>query len=417
MKLYEQQISACFIDSIRDRGVSYDKFLDTTKDARLIFEKICKNKLPLLEQPFFPDYIKEIKESANHIQNNYKNFVVLGIGGSTLNPQAIMGLRPYQDKQKTKVYFIDSIDPYKIEGLLETLDLENTAFLATSKSGGTVETLAQTLLCLTILKQHNISDIGKRFFMISDPIESPMRDLGEEIGATIFEHNPEIGGRYSSLTNVGLLPAAVAGLDIEAIVAGARLFIEEMKTSKTGLAVESASISYLMMEKAPITVMMPYVNRLYAFTTWFRQIWAESLGKDGKGSTPIKAIGTLDQHSQLQLYLNGPKDKYFTLITLKEFTSNHKLEYPINHDSIHYLQNKTLGDINRASQKATADTLINNGCPVRQIILNDMNEMTMGALLIHIMLETIITAGLMGVNAFDQPAVEEGKILARKMLY
>jgi glucose-6-phosphate isomerase len=372
----------------------------------------------LLEQPFFPDFLPEIYQTAQHIRNSFKDMVVLGIGGSTLNPQAILGLLPYQDsaKNSTRVHFIDTIDPHTIEGRLAGLDLAQTAFLATSKSGKTVETLAQTLLCLTVLKARGISDIGRRFFMISDPIDNPLRQLGNEIGATILTHPKDIGGRYSSLTNVGLLPAAVAGLNVEAIIQGSRIFLEHMHADEAGYAVEGAAIAYLMMKTKPMNVMMPYVNRLVPFTTWYRQIWAESLGKNSQGSTPIKAVGTLDQHSQLQLYLEGPKDKYFTLITLQNFASEHALDYPINHPSIHYLQHKTLGDINAASQQATADTLVKNGCPLRQISLKTLDELSMGALLMHFMLETILTASLMGVNAFDQPAVEQGKALARKIL-
>lgn len=419
MKLYDQHIAACFTSEVGTRGIEQNTFDTTLAQAQTAFKHICKKELPLLEQPFSHEVLPEIHQTAKEIRSNYRDLVVLGIGGSTLNPQAIIGLKPHYNfsTSDTQVHFIDTIDPHTIEGILNALDLENTAFLATSKSGKTVETLAQTLLCLTILKKNNISNLGKRFFIISDPIDNPLRELGEEIDATIMNHHPHIGGRYSSLTNVGLLPAAVAGLDIDAIVQGAQMFLEHMHSSDSGYAAEGAAIAYLMMQNnTSMNVMMPYVNRLAAFTTWYRQIWAESLGKEGKGSTPIKAIGTLDQHSQLQLYLQGPKDKYFTLITLKEFPSQESLEYPIQHQSIRYLQHKTLGDINLASQKATADTLVKNGCPLRQIILNTMDETSMGALLMHFMLETILTAELMGINAFDQPAVEEGKVLARNIL-
>lgn len=162
---------------------------------------------------------------------------------------------------------------------------------------------------------------------------------------------------------------------------------------------------------------MPYVDRLANFGLWFQQLWAESLGKNGTGSTPIRAMGTRDQHSQMQLYLDGPRDKLFTLMTLDvagegRLISNALVKEP----QLAYLQRRRMGDLLDAEQRATAQTLVNNGCPMREFQLERLDEEVMGALLMHFMLETIISAGLLGVNAFDQPAVEEGKVLARQFL-
>jgi len=162
---------------------------------------------------------------------------------------------------------------------------------------------------------------------------------------------------------------------------------------------------------------MPYVDRLAYFGLWFRQLWAESLGKDGKGTTPIRAMGTVDQHSQLQLYLAGPRDKLFTLVTLDAAGSGGTVSAAFaEQPALGYLAGRTMGDLLDAEQRATAASLVRQGRPTRILHLARLDEASLGALLMHFMLETIIAADLLGVDAFDQPAVEEGKVLARQYL-
>jgi glucose-6-phosphate isomerase len=162
---------------------------------------------------------------------------------------------------------------------------------------------------------------------------------------------------------------------------------------------------------------MPYIDRLAPFGFWFRQLWAESLGKDGKGTTPVRAVGAVDQHSQLQLYLAGPADKLFTLVTLDQAGTGAAFPPDLAQDgALAYLAGKRLGDLLAAEQRATVTSLLRNGRPTRVIHLARLDEERLGALFMHFMLETIIAADLLGVDAFDQPAVEEGKVLARQYL-
>jgi glucose-6-phosphate isomerase len=162
---------------------------------------------------------------------------------------------------------------------------------------------------------------------------------------------------------------------------------------------------------------MPYIDALGPFGLWFRQLWAESLGKDGTGSTPIRAMGTVDQHSQLQLYLAGPADKFYTLILVPQAGKGARVAPDLAEDqALSYLAGRTMGDLLEAEQRATLETLAANGRPVRALVLPRLDERAMGALMMHFMLETIIAADLLGVNPFDQPAVEEGKRLAREHL-
>ncbi len=254
------------------------------------------------------------------------------------------------------------------------------------------------------------------------PGESPLRRVCERWGVETLMHDPGIGGRYAVLSLVGVLPAMIAGLDAPALRAGAAEVLDATLGAATpadSAPAVGAAISIALVRERGIatTVLMPYADRLAPFGLWFRQLWAESLGKDGAGTTPVRAVGATDQHSQLQLYLAGPRDKMFTLVTLECAGSGPRVAAGMAEDAaLAYLRGRTMGDLMDAEQRATADTLARNGRPVRVLRLARLDERALGALLMHFMLETIIAAGLMGVDPFDQPAVEEGKALARAYL-
>jgi glucose-6-phosphate isomerase len=219
-----------------------------------------------------------------------------------------------------------------------------------------------------------------------------------------------------------LLPALIAGLDAAALRQGAATVLEATLAApapRDAAPALGAAVSIALAERhdIAITVLMPYVDRLAPFGLWFRQLWAESLGKDGKGTTPVRALGVTDQHSQLQLYLAGPPDKLFTLVTLDQAGQGAILPPDLAGDrDLTYLAGRRMGDLLAAEQRATATSLIRNGRPTRRIRLARLDEPALGALFMHFMLETIIAADLLGIDAFDQPAVEEGKVLARQYL-
>jgi glucose-6-phosphate isomerase len=214
----------------------------------------------------------------------------------------------------------------------------------------------------------------------------------------------------------------LAELDVAALRAGAGEALDACLNAATpadSAPALGAAIAVGLQEQRGIatTVIMPYLDRLQHFGLWFRQLWSESLGKDGKGTTPIRAMGTVDQHSQLQLYLAGPADKMFTLVTADVAGMGESVSPDLASDpSLAYLVNKRMGDLLDAEQRATEQSLIRNGRPTRRFHIARLDEKTLGALLMHFMLETIIAADLFGVNAFDQPAVEEGKVIARQYL-
>lgn len=343
---------------------------------------------------------------------SYRDIVIFGTGGSSLGAQMLCAL---QESAPPRLHFLDNIDPHTFTCYFKALDLKKTAFLVVSKSGSTAETLGQFLGLLSRVRAGQV--LPKSVIVLTEPGDRPLRLLAQKHGMTILDHHPQIGGRFSVFSNVGLLPAALVGVDIAQVRAGARSVLDHVKKSTLGLSLPEKSALYFhsLTCTRSTMVMMPYCDRLITFAKWFAQLWGESLGKAGRGTTPVVAVGTVDQHSQLQLYLDGPKDKIFTLLLHKTRGQGDAFpdELVVLDPSLSYFKGKTLGDLFAAEQYATADTLQNNGCPTRLLEIGTIDAHALGALAMHFMLETIFVAALMGVDPFDQPAVEESKILTR----
>ncbi|GGK40192.1 glucose-6-phosphate isomerase [Salinarimonas ramus] len=393
-------------------------------------EEAASGALPLLNMPAATGDLDEIRTHAARIREGASDIVFLGTGGSSLGAQTLAQLKDYavpgvgRLAEGPRVHFMDNLDPISFGRLLERLPLETSRFVAISKSGGTGETLMQTMAVLAALDAAGLP-AGERVTGLSEPRpaggKNALRDLLEPTGAPFLEHHTGIGGRYSVLTNVGLLPAAVMGLDIAAIRAGAADSLQPVLDGAApgeSMIGEGAILAIATaLEEKPIAVMMAYADRLERFTRWYVQLWAESLGKDGKGSTPVAAIGPVDQHSQLQLYLGGPDDKVFTVITTGVAGLGPRIDGALaERGGQPGFAGKTIGDLVAAQGRATADTLAKNKRPVRTIHVDTLDERAMGHLLMHFMLETILAGYGIGVNPFDQPAVEEGKILAKQYL-
>jgi glucose-6-phosphate isomerase len=386
-------------------------------------------KLPLLRLAERRDDIAAILGYAGVLRNGTTDVIFLGTGGSSLGGQtlaqlaghAVPGVGSLRDPPR--VHFMDNLDPESYATLLQRLPLETSRFVAVSKSGGTGETLMQTIAALDAVKAAKL-DPHEHFLGITEPAKpGKPNGLRAMLGAhkiEMMEHDTGVGGRFSVLTNVGLLPAAVCGLDIGAIRAGAGDALAPVLAGKPPAEVPAAmgaALSIALAPAKPIAVLMAYSDRLALLTKWYVQLWAESLGKDGKGTTPIGALGPVDQHSQLQLYIAGPRDKLFTVITGTPAGKGPRMTAELSKlGGEPDFAGKTLGDLVAAQGRATAETLAKNGCPVRTIHLPQVDERHVGELLMHFMLETIIAAHLLGVDPFDQPAVEEGKVLAKKYL-
>jgi glucose-6-phosphate isomerase len=331
---------------------------------------------------------------------NFKDVLILGTGGSSLGGKTLYALAT---QEQPRLHFLDNIDPRTFASLFKKINPSQTGVLVISKSGSTVETLMQLLTCLPHFQKEDAS----HFMVITEPPDNPLRKIAQAHDWFCLDHPEDVGGRYSCFSVVGLVPAILAGLDPLAFRSGAQEVLHHHLTASAPPALEGAAMGLAL--NKPLTVMMPYSDQLDSLSLWYRQLWAESLGKDGKGTTPIRALGTVDQHSQLQLYLDGPKDKFFTLLALKWEGQGEKIHSPHLPEFI----GKTMGDLFAAEQRATYETLLRHQCPTRLITLDSLNEYNLGALMMHFMIETLLTAYLLDVNAFNQPAVEEGKALAK----
>jgi glucose-6-phosphate isomerase len=391
----------------------------------------AEGTLPLLRLPERVDDLSEIRAAAARLKDGATDVVVLGTGGSSLGGQTLAQLAGFNVpgvsalRDPPRMHFIDNLDPFSFETMLARLPLATTRFVSISKSGGTAETLMQTIAALSALKGAGVDPRGC-VLGISEPAKpgkrNGLRDMLENYQVPLVEHDPGVGGRYSALTNVGLLPAAILGLDVGAIRNGASAallpVLDKYEPARVPAAVGAALAVGLSESKGKsISALMAYSDRLERFTHWYVQLWAESLGKDGKGTTPLAALGPVDQHSQVQLFIAGPRDKLFTVVTVGAQGKGPRVDAELAKLCGEAgFAGKTVGDLVAAEGRATAETLAKNGCPVRTLRIDTLDERSLGELLMHFMLETIIAAHLFGIDAFDQPAVEEGKVLAKKYL-
>jgi glucose-6-phosphate isomerase len=382
--------------------------------------------LPLLKLPARRDDLEALKPHVDRFAK-FEHVVVMGMGGSSMSGKTLAALKDRGFgplKGRPKLHFMDNVDPATYAELLARLPLERTGFIPISKSGGTPETLVQLLAVVEGLEAKvGKAGLSERLIAIAEPTDNPLRKLMTKYGATTLDHDPKIGGRYTVFSLVGALPGMIAGVDCAALREGAASVLDPVLAAKDtkGLApaIGAALSVGLSKEKGiNITVMMPYADRLETFAFWYRQIWAESLGKNGTGTTPIRAMGTIDQHSQVQLYLGGPIDKLFTLVIEDTKGQGTKLtpEMLGGDKALDYLSGQTMGDLLLAEADAVAATLAKNGRPVRVIRIPTVDEKVIGALMMHFMLETMFAAELWGVDAFDQPEVEASKVLTRQYL-
>jgi glucose-6-phosphate isomerase len=428
------------IDSAREgrigpHGVAETAYADALARCAGALDRLrsrhADGKLPLLRLPEKADDIPAIRAAAQRLATDATDVVFLGTGGSSLGAQTLAQLGGHAVpgvgllRDGPRLHFMDNLDPDSFASLLARAPLATTRFVAISKSGGTGETLMQTAAALAAVRAAGLSSqLPASFLGISEPVagkRNGLRDLLGE-GVPMLDHDPQVGGRFSVLTNVGLLPAAIAGLDIAAFRKGAAAALAPVLAGRTPAEVPACvgaalAVALAQTRAKSIAVLMAYADRLERFTRWYVQLWAESLGKDGKGTTPIGALGPVDQHSQLQLFIGGPRDKLFTVITVATAGRGPRIDAALAAQAGEPdFAGRTMGDLVAAQGRATAETLAKNGCPVRTIHLDRLDEASLGELLMQFMLETIVAAHLLGVDAFDQPAVEEGKVLAKTYL-
>ena len=403
-------------------GPKLDAAADAIEKAPLGFRKLPHNT----------KLADEVAVMASEIQERCDNFVVVGIGGSALGNIALHSALNHPEynhlvrppRRGPRLFVPDNVDPDRINGLLDALILDETVFNVVTKSGGTAETMSEFL----VFREALIKKLGKErhvehIVITTDPAKGELREIVKKFGYASLPIPPDVGGRFSVLSAVGLLSAAVTGIDIHKLLKGAAEMDALCKRSKKlweNPALTGAALHYLM-DKAKgknIQVMMPYSHALRDVADWFRQLWAESLGKRvdraGKivhtGQTPEKALGATDQHSVMQLYIEGPFDKVVTFLTVDEFNTTCEIPRAFEeYDAVKYLGGHTLNELINAEQRATELALTQSGKPNCAIRLKRVNEENVGALLFLLEMQTAYAGELYNINAFDQPGVELGK--------
>ncbi len=427
--LYRQDISGCLLERIGALGLGAGELGALLERTRPSLDRLrgqhARRSETLLVIAERRDDLRELAPIAEEFRG-LAHVIVLGIGGSSLGGQTLCALadRGYGPRPGSpRLHFMENIDPASFSALFAGIDLARTGVIVISKSGDTLEPLMQLAIVLEALSAVvGSKTAAERTLALTEPKDNALRRLAKRHAMRVIDCDPDIAGRFSVLSNVGVLPALIAGLDAEALRRGAAAALSETLSAKTARAAPAAlgaavSVGLAELHNLRSTVLMPYADGLALFGLWYRQLWAESLGKSGKGTTPIRALGAVDQHSQLQLYLDGPADKMFTLVVLDQAGKGGRVseEFAAGPEFA-YLAGRTMGDLLEAEQRATAETLMQKGRPTRVVWLERLDEERLGALLMHFMLETLIAADLFGVPAFGQPAVEQGKLLARRYL-
>jgi glucose-6-phosphate isomerase len=374
--------------------------------------------------------VEGIRAAAERVRKEFDNFVVLGIGGSALGPvavhQAIRHLHyndlPADRRGGPRFFVEDNVDPERMKALFDVIDPKRTCFNVVTKSGSTSETMSQLLIVFDILKKElGEAGVSSRIVATTDSSKGNLIQIARQYGLQAFEVPDGVGGRFSELCPVGLLPAAVCGIDIAQLLAGAAYMKELCRAGDIwkNPGWMAGLISYISIKKGKnIQVMMPYADSLKYMADWFAQLWAESLGKKytllsetvHAGQTPVKALGVTDQHSQVQLYTEGPFDKVITFLGVENFRERYPIpcgfkEYP----AVAFLGGHSLNELMEAERLATEYAVTKAGKLNQTILLPEVNEFTVGQLIYFFEMQTAACGELLNVNAYNQDGVEEGK--------
>lgn len=381
------------------------------------------------------EYLDEIISYCGNIGKKAESFVVFGIGGSALGPLAVAtsllhlhhNELPREKRNAPKLYVEDNVDPERMTALLDVLDLKTSYFNVITKSGETSETLSQFLILYNMLKAELGEEEAKEHIIVTTTVgKGTLYNIANKEGFKIYDVQKGVGGRFSVLCPVGLVSFAALGFDIKAMLKGAATMAEESANPDImkNPTLMSAYMKWISMKQGKnISVLMPYADSLKFMSDFYCQIWAESLGKevdvDGNkiyaGQTPAKALGVTDQHSQVQLYTEGPFDKVVTFIAVDDYRSSVVIP-DAGIDACDFLKGHTMNELINAERKATEFALKKAGRSNFTIYMPTVNEETIGELLMYFMYDTAFAGALLNIDAYNQPGVEEGKKATFAML-
>lgn len=434
IRLYYKNVTADVIGA--EHGITPAQFDDLGRETAPLISQLNQQRAAgetaYRDLPYNEKYPADVKQLVGELEGRCENFVVLGIGGSALGNIALQtALNPYMynldDAQRggrPRLFVFDNVDPVQFGSFLDWIvpNLDRTIFNVISKSGRTAETAGQFLAIRQKLEDTlGIDACRERIIATTDPKGGTLRKIADEIGFRTLEVPPGVGGRFSVLSPVGLLSAGICGIDIDSLLAGARDMDERVSCDdfyKNPAAIIAAINWHYYNHGKKISVMMPYSYALKDFADWYRQLWAESLGKRrdlaGKdvyiGLTPVKALGATDQHSQVQLYLEGPNDKLFTFLQVNEFIRDVEMGQAVGcAPEFDYLAGANMSKLLNSEKSATEYALLQSKRPCLTIAFEEINAHTIGQFIYLYEVTTSLVGLLFDVNAYDQPAVELGK--------
>jgi glucose-6-phosphate isomerase len=388
-------------------------------------------KLRYRDLPHDEEMLDKVNREVEHFRDGCEVLIVLGIGGSALGNLALHhALNPWtsnltSDRQRPgpQLFVLDNVDPDQIKAVVDlvTPRLKKTIVNVISKSGETAETASQFILFRDLLRQK----LGKKYkdhiLATTDPQGGTLRKICDEEGFRTLEVPPGVGGRFTVLSSVGLFSAGMCGIDVEALLEGAADMDKRVKDGDAlaNPAATLAAVQYILNGKGKtISVMMPYSTSLYYLADWFRQLWAESLGKQNgltkknvfAGQTPVKALGTTDQHSQVQLYREGPNDKVITLLEVERFATKLAIPDSMTHvQTLQYLGGSNFQTLINSEKLGTEYALMESQRPTMTVKFPQISPQAVGQFLYLYEVAVSYMGGLLDINTYDQPAVELGK--------
>ncbi len=384
----------------------------------------------LWTEPMRTTHLNSVRAIANECEARFEDVVVLGIGGSALGNIAIQSalnpptynLLPAAERPGPRIFVVDNVDPANLGAVLGLCDPKTTLFNVISKSGETAETAAQFMIVRERLQQAVGARWADHVVAVTDPAKGTMRTICDEAGIATLPVPEGVGGRFSALSPVGLFSAAMGGIDVEALLDGAKA-MDDRCSNPDLLGNPAAMLAFLLVEMGtrkgkPNHVLMPYCNSLYLLADWYRQLWAESLGKKHDvngaevfaGFTPIKALGTTDQHSQVQLYREGPNDKVFGFVEVESF-GEEDISIPtgMGVEALEYLEGKSMTALLNAEKRATEYALVESSRPNFTIGFPRVDAHHVGEFMALWQIATAYAGLMLNIDAYDQPAVETGK--------
>ena len=422
--------------AVGEHGITEEEFDRAWKkaEAALVSLRAKRDKIRWRDLPYNQTAIvREIKATAEWVRSSCESFVVLGIGGSALGPIAVQQALnhprwnelPREKRNGPKFYVEDNVDPERMAALFDVIDPETTIFNVITKSGSTSETMAQLLTVMrTLIDLYGEEHLKDRLIATTDCEKGNLIGIAKQYGLKTFYVPEGVGGRFSELCPVGLLPAAVCGIDIETMLAGAALMDAVCDNDEVS---RNPALMYAMLETAAmekganVGVLMPYADSLKYFADWYAQLWAESLGKkrggERVGQTPVKALGVTDQHSQVQLYTDGPFDKTVTFLGVEKYRTEFTIPHAVDENpNVAFLSGHTFNELISAERRATEHAVTASGHMNKTILLPVVSAETIGQLIMFFELATAYAGEILGIDAYDQPGVEEGKNMTYALL-